>query len=261
MGLLVNRAERVGWRLAIADESRTAPEVIGAVLELAGSQCAPFRRSRHATTFLLQSPSGKAAADLFVKHFHPLAGRERLKSWFRRARRLRTERMTAALSAAGFLVPPILLHGIHRASRREVIVTWRAEGEGPIWALRGLRDSLGAKRAVLRALGAEVGRLHRAGFIHGDLTPFNIRIVRAERPRFAFIDNERTRLNPLLARKRRRLRNLVQLGRFELPGITRTDRMRVFRAYEVALHQRHSRSLEHRVAALLRRRMEGTANS
>jgi hypothetical protein len=41
-----------------------------------------------------------------------------------------------------------------------------------------------------------------------------------------------------------------------LAGITRTDRMRVFRAYEAAVYGHHSRSLERKVAAMLRRRME-----
>lgn len=164
--------------------------------------------------------------------------------------------MTAALRAAGFSVPPVLLHGAHRESHRELVVTARADGDGPILALRGLAGSITAKRGILRALGSEIGRLHLAGFIHGDLTPFNVRIVVDEPLRFAFIDNDRTRRNILFARERHRLRNLVQLGRFALPGITRTDRMRVFRAYEAALHRYHSRSLERRVAAMLRRRMQ-----
>lgn len=80
-------------------------------------------------------------------------------------------------------------------------------------------------------------------------------------PRFGFIDNDRTRRNVVVARERHRLRNLVQLGRFALPGITRTDRMRVFRAYEAALYGRHSPSLERRLAAMLRRRLERESNS
>jgi hypothetical protein len=261
MGLLACTVRRNGWRLAIADDRAPMPDVIKAALKLADSNCVPFRRSRHATTFLVRSASGRQDADLFVKHFDPPAGWERLKLWFRRTRPSRIERSTAALRAAGFFAPPILLSGVHRESRREVIVTARAEGDGPILALRGLDGSIAAKRAVLSALGAEVGRLHRAGFIHGDLTPFNIRIVIDEPPRFAFIDNERTRRNAVIARRRRRLRNLVQLGRFALPWISRTDRMRVFRAYEAALYRCHSRSLERQAAAMLRRRAERDLNS
>ena len=261
MTLLVYTTKQNGWRLAVADDPEPAPEVIQAALELADSKCVPLRRSRHSRTFLLRSASGKEDADLFVKHLDPPAGSERLKSWFRRARPSRTARITAALRSAGFFVAPILLYGVHPESRRELIVTSRAEGDGPILALRGLNGSIAAKRAVLYALGAEVGRLHRAGFIHGDLTPFNIRIVTDEPPHFAFIDNERTRWNPIIARRRRQLRNLVQLGHFALPGITRTDRMRVFRAYETAVRGCHSRALERKAAAMLRRRAERSLKS
>jgi hypothetical protein len=243
-----------GWRLYLASDRIPAPDVIEAVLKFANGNCLPFRRSLHATTFLLNSPSGKPGADLFVKHLDPPAGKDRLKSWFRAARVSRTERATAALIAEGFCAAPIVLHGVHRQSRREVIVTARAEGDGPILALRGLNGSITTKRAVLRALGTELARFHRAGFIHGELTPFNLRILIDEPPRFTFIDNERTCRYPLIARRHRRLRNLVQLGHFALPGITRTDRMRVFRAYEAAFYRRHSRPLERKVAAMIRRR-------
>lgn len=255
------RIEQHGWRLVIADDFPQSGEVIQNVLKLDGGNDAPFRRSRHALTFLLPSHRGNADADLFVKFFDPPAGWKRLKSSWRRSWSSRAARMTAALRASGFSAPPVLLYGAHRESRRQIIVTTRAEGDGPILALRGLGASIAAKRAVLRALGREIGRFHLAGFIHGDLTPFNIRIVTDEPPCFAFIDNDRTRRNLVIARGRRRLRNLIQLGRFDLPGITRTDRMRVFRAYETALYGRHSRRLEHRVAAMLRRRIQRESNA
>jgi hypothetical protein len=230
--------------------------VLRAILDLADSQRVPLRRSRHASTFVLTSPSSQSGEDLFVKYFDPPAGWARLKSWYRRSRSSTTARITAALCTAGFSVPPVLVQGVHPGSQRELVVTARAAGDGPIIALRGLDGSISAKRAVLRALGTEVARLHLAGFIHGDLTPFNIRIIADEIPKFAFLDNDRTRRNVVIARARRRRRNLVQLGRFGLPGITRTDRMRVFRAYETALYGCHSRSLERKIAAMLHRRMQ-----
>jgi Lipopolysaccharide kinase (Kdo/WaaP) family len=260
MGALVCIHEH-GWRLAVADDLARAPEVIQAALQLADATRLPFRRSRHAVTFLIRSPSGQQEADLFVKYFDPPIGWERLKSWCRRSRPSRTARITSLLRAAGFSVPPVLLHGVHRESHRGLIVTPRADGDGPVLALRGLDGSIAAKRAVLRALGEEVGRLHLAGFIHGDLTPFNIRIVIDEPPRFGFIDNDRTRRNVVIARGRSRLRNLVQLGRLALPGVTGTDRMRVVRAYEAVLYGRHSRSLERRLAAMLRRRTQRDLSS
>jgi hypothetical protein len=246
--------EQDGWQLVIAERLASAPELIRAALTADGSEYAPLRRSRHAVTFRLCSADGAPGADLFVKHLDPPARWQRLKSIFRGSRSLRAERATRLLAAAGFLAPEVVLRGTHGKNRREILVTRQAEGDGPIVALRGLNGSVEAKRVVLRALGAEIGRLHRAGFIHGDLTPFNIRIVVDEPPRFAFLDNERTRSHVVIACRRRRLRNLVQLGRFALPGITRTDRMRVFRAYEAKLYRRHSRSLERKAAAMLRRR-------
>jgi hypothetical protein len=244
-----------GWSLIAADVLTHTSTVIKQALQLPANARAPIKRSRHASTFVLSLSSWESRGDLFVKHFDPLIGIGRIKSWFRGSRCSRTQRITAALSSAGFLVPPLLLYGVNRKTRSELIVTERAEGEGPILALQALRGSIAAKRAALRALGGEIGRLHRAGFIHGDLTPFNIRFVIDEPPRFAFIDNDRTRRNFLIGRQRRRLRNLVQLGRFRLSGITRADRVRVFRAYEAALYGSHSSSRERKLAAMLRSRL------
>ena len=68
---------------------------------------------------------------------------------------------------------------------------------------------------MLRALGAEVARLHRAGYIHGDLTPYNIFVTGLQPPQFVFIDHERTRRTILSRFERPRMRNLVQLGHLE----------------------------------------------
>src|SRR5206468_2668804 len=81
--------------------------------------------------------------------------------------------------------------------------------------------------ALLRRLGAEVARLHRAGFVHGDLVPPNVRVVGEC---FIFLDNDRTRRSRLLVGLVGR-RNLVQLGRFVVPGLTLSDRARVLAAY------------------------------
>jgi hypothetical protein len=111
------------------------------------------------------------------------------------------------------------------------------------------------KRAVLRALGAEIARLHRCGFVHGDLTPFNIFFVPAEPPRFVLIDHERTRRAGLIGRHRQALRNLVQLGRFDLPGLGARDRMRILAGYTALLERRGRRRLTRRVNAMLLRRI------
>jgi lipopolysaccharide kinase (Kdo/WaaP) family protein len=158
-----------------------------------------------------------------------------------------------ALAASGFAVAPILMLGDERESGRTMMVTAPVAGE-PLPRL--LRRASGApparRREVLRALGAEVARLHRAGFVHGDLTPYNIFVANGPPMRFSLIDHERTAL-PRLDWKRRRLRNLVQLCRFDLEGMGRTDRLRVVDAYGRAMGDA-PRRLMRRVTRMMRAR-------
>jgi len=76
--------------------------------------------------------------------------------------------------------------------------------------------------------------------VHGDLVPPNV-FVRDGR--FVFLDNDRTSRRPLAFGARR---NLVQLGRLVLPGITLTDRARVLAAY--AAERGLGRAARHRLA-------------
>ncbi len=61
-------------------------------------------------------------------------------------------------------------------------------------------------------LGNEIGRLHTAGFVHGDLRWGNVlvRDVNADQPVFVYIDNDRTRKYKQLP-DQERIKNLVQL--------------------------------------------------
>src|SRR5207253_7588963 len=129
-----------------------------------------------------------------------------------------------ALRGAGFGAPVAVAAG--RRAGEGLLATRDTGGDDLIATVIRLRDRR-AKRTLLRALGAEVGRLHAAGFVHGDLVPPNVRVVDG---RFVFLDNDRTRRGALLVRMAGR-RNLVQLGRFVVPGLTLTDRARVLAAY------------------------------
>jgi len=76
-----------------------------------------------------------------------------------------------------------------------------------------------------------VGRMHARGIVHGDLRWGNILVVEGpERPRFVFLDNERTR-QYLRTPKRKVLKNLVQLNFVSDELLTRTERARFWRAY------------------------------
>lgn len=179
---------------------------------LAAADTATVRTSRHARTVRLMS----AGDTLFVKRYPAPDG------W----RAVRAFRMGEALRAAGFGAPVAVLAG--RRGGEGLLVTRDGGGEELIAAVVGARRA--AKRALLRALGAEVGRLHEAGFVHGDLVPPNLRVVAG---RFLFLDNDRTRRSAALVYLAGR-RNLVQLGRFVVPGVTATDRARVLAGYAAA---------------------------
>jgi lipopolysaccharide kinase (Kdo/WaaP) family protein len=248
-----------GWRLQIADAGLTSglrEAAVARALEAArGALGAPKRRSRHASTWHLRIAAG-VDLEIFIKLLDAPRGLDALKRLVRGGRVDHVARITQALNDAGFAAPPLLAYGRELASGREIMVTPQAEAEGPLRALKSLRAyPVDRKRAVLRALGAEIARLHRCGFVHGDLTPFNILFVRAEPPRFVLIDHERTRNAGPRAPRRRMLRNLVQLGRFDLPRITTTDRMRVVAGYTAMLERNTRRALTRRLNAMFARRI------
>jgi tRNA A-37 threonylcarbamoyl transferase component Bud32 len=251
-----------GWRLNLADgglRPGLREAVVARALEAArGELGAPRRRSRHASTWQIRIGAG-TGSEIFIKLLDAPRGLGAIKQLLRGGRASHVARVTRDLNDSGFLAPPLLVYGRETASGREIIVTPGAEGDGPLRTLKALRagaaDVINRKRTVLRALGAEIARLHRCGFVHGDLTPFNIFFVRAEPPRFVLIDHERTRRTGPIGRRRRTLRNLVQLGRFDLPGLSATDRMRILAGYTAMLERRDRRRVTRRVNAMLGRRI------
>jgi hypothetical protein len=193
-----------GWRGWL---DAGAPDCVAACLEAARG--GGGRTSRHARTIRLVA-GGEA---LWVKTY-PAPGGHRATRAFHAGQ---------ALAAAGFAVPAVVL--VARRGQEGLLVTRDTGGEDLIAAVGGAAP--GARRALLRRLGTEVARLHRSGFVHGDLVPPNLR-VRGET--FVLLDNDRTRRSRWLVALAGR-RNLVQLGRFVVPGLTLSGRARVLDAY------------------------------
>ena len=268
--------ERDGWRLFFAAGQRyTAelakaqcvgdPELVGktnadlverALAAACGRLGRPFRRSRHAVTWWVRN-GGNAAGDTFIKILDAPRGLRKLKHLLSQPREEYVARIVDELVAADINAAPVLIYGHETATGRGMIVTARARGVALPRALQMTgAEGLVHKRALLQALGEEIARLHRAGFVHGDLTPYNVVVERGEPPRFVFIDHERTCRAPIVGPMRHRLRNLVQLGRLELPGLTRADRVRVLRAYADAVVVCNPRRVMRRAAAMLARRLD-----
>lgn len=199
------RWETAGWQGLVRPDLVVTP---AAVLPLVAADGG--RRSRHARTQRVETGSGV----VYVKVYPAPGGR----------RAVRAYRMGRALVRGGFGAPHALLVG--RGGSAGVLVTQEVAGRPLLEAVAhvGARHR---KRALLRALGAEVGRLHGAGFVHGDLVPSNVLVADAG---LVFLDHDRTRRSPLLVWWHAR-RNLVQLGRFVAPGVSLTDRARVLDAY------------------------------
>ena len=187
------------------------------------------RTSRHARTTSIRGRDGV----LWVKHW------EAPGAW----RAWRAFRMGEALVAAGFAAPETVL--VAARGNAGLLVTRDTGGEELLAAAARLGEDRAAKRRLLRRVGAEVARLHEAGFVHGDLVPTN---VRARGDELVFLDNDRTRRSRLLVAFGAR-RNLVQLGRFVVPRLTATDRARVLAAY--AAGRGLGRARRHRLAAWL----------
>jgi serine/threonine protein kinase len=267
------RFDRGPWRFLIpeggADRSAISQEhlqenLIDAVIAtVAGQRGAPFRRSRHATTWRMEVTSANGARfRIFVKQLDSARGwLARIKSQSRVRRVEHVVQISDDLRRDGFGVPRILLSGENLDTGNELIVTTEVAGfmvtrwMNPAQAT-GMRD----RRAIFIKLGEEIARLHRDGYIHGDLTPYNIFVTHGDGLSITFIDHERTwkttRLSINLARER--LRNLVQLGHFEVPGVSRADKLRVFNSYSEAYgwskFARH-RSLR-RLLKMIKRRLE-----
>jgi hypothetical protein len=255
---------RGGWTFFLPDyDARLSEELRERLIDSAfaaidGTMAIRVRRSRHAETWFERFDQ-VGGPNAYFKVLDPIRGLNRLRWIFKRRRAAHVAAISERLRADAVGVPEILLLGVEHRGGREIIVTARIEGSNVARHLRAAK--LAARRVVLRALGAEVARLHRAGYIHGDLTPWNIFITGLEPPQFVFIDHERTRRTILSRFERPRMRNLVQLGHLELSGITNTDRMRVWYGYCAAFSARRRRAGRRRVAAMLRRRMSQHKNA
>jgi len=253
------RVSRGGWRFFWLDyDARFSEEmrerfIDNAFAAIDGTLPKRIRRSRRAETWLQNIPDGPSV------YYKVLDAPRGLEAWWRplsRARAAHVAAISLRLRRDGFDSAEVLLIGAEEIARgREIIATERIEGRMISWHIRAPREHLARKRAILHALGSEISRLHRAGYIHGDLTPYNIFVTAFDPPRFAFIDHERTRHTWRAHLERQRLRNLVQLGHANLTGLSDTDRMRVWCGYRASMPIRRSKSVLRRVVTMIQTRI------
>jgi tRNA A-37 threonylcarbamoyl transferase component Bud32 len=177
-------------------------------------------------------------AGIYYKEFLPRNRWESLKARLRGSRCERAVTMAEALAKRGFHTPAVLASG-NIDAHRDYLLTESVDAAGiASYFASYLRNSgsaatLAWKRRLIRALGREIGRMHSQGIIHGDLRPNNVLIEFAQpTPTFHFIDNERSRCWPRQPAQKLIDKNLIQIGMLYPLDISRSDRLRFFRAYQ-----------------------------
>jgi hypothetical protein len=197
--------------------------------------------AKHPQTLEMCGAVGSGSDHFYLKVFHARGGIFVPKELFRRSKAFHSLRINAALADAGFDVPGAIAAGEQRRHgrlRRAFVLSPAIDGvPAPVflrnrYGSTASQSSLAEKRLGLKQLAELVSRLHRLGFVHGDLVPSNLLVSEtAGGIRFVFMDNDRTRRFPPWLQGGLWRRNLVQLNRFPLPGITLQDRVRFFRFY------------------------------
>lgn len=224
------------WRLSVLP-SHWHPKLEEQVLTLVESAPA----AKHPKTIQLTAP-GDAETKLYLKIFHPPPGVVHLKSFFQRSKALRFLHQGLALSEAGFCAPLPIVAGERRRwglLQRAFVLTPAVAGR-PLtafmlecFASAAPRLTFRKKILALKSLALLIRKFHDCGFVHGDLVPSNIFVSAGQdgEPVFCFMDNDRTRRYPRWLPQKLWRRNLVQLNRFPLPGISLQDRVRFLRFY------------------------------
>lgn len=224
------------WRLWVLPD-HWSREFWTEILGLIGDQMPP----EHPLTQRFSFPTGGASNDFYLKIFGRSDLSGILKDCVRHSKAFRALMQGNALSERGFQVPLAVAAGEERSLgvlKRAFLLTRGINGSllphflrqyySPPLDLARLRS----KRKYIRQLALEVRRLHQNGFVHGDLVPYNILIQgQGEQLSFFYLDHDRTHRYPAWLPQGFWKRNLVQLNRFVLSGISLQDRMRFLRHY------------------------------
>lgn len=224
---------------------------------------APVQSSR--TAVVERGPAGPGERIHYFKRFLMRSSFDWLKHLLRPSRARRAWKGSRLAAGRGFDVPrpvcvlEIRLLGVVLGS---AIVTEAARADAASldnWLAGGPHVPPlppDRRKALAAGLGAEIGRLHAAALVHGDLRHSNI-LCWPDGPSFRFIllDNERTRRSHS---EREKARNLVQLNMARPGLLSPADRIAFWHAYcrQCPLPPRQRRRLRTEVAGWTARRLQ-----
>lgn len=180
--------------------------------------------------------------DLFVKFFHPVHWRYRMKAPFLKTKAKWAWENAQLLLREGFQTPPVVIAGERRVFRfvqKAFFVTEAVDAVSLKTILKGSLDAWLSERGMTRKffflqLGRLIGSLHAKGIYHGDLHSGNLWISDSSRGEdfgLYFLDNEGARHFRSSLPKSRRLHDLRDLNDLRLVSITAKDRGYFFRGY------------------------------
>lgn len=193
--------------------------------------------ARHPQTMELAHQIDGEEKRFFLKVFHRTSLIAAVKDQLRRSPAVGSWRQGLALTEAGFNAPLAIAVGMEsglRLARREFILTAHIAGAPlPAYLKCAGASLLPTKRNHIQSLARLIRRFHEIGFVHGDLVATNIFVVAHGKAKleFYFMDNDRTRRYPSWLGQSLWKRNLIQLNRMPLPGISLQDRMGFLHAY------------------------------
>ncbi len=193
----------------------------------------PGWRRVHSSAYTKVAYSGRL--ELYYKQFLSHNRLEHIKAMFRGSRATRAKHNSDALLYMGFDAPATICQGtlpqgdeylFTQACPGHTLTEWlqvRAPLHQTVHRPR--------RRELLFHLGTFIGRMHAAGFVHGDLRPGNILAAQHDGGfRFTLLDNERNS-QKVPPPGRRVLRNLMQLNMLPLKHLSRRERLLFFRAW------------------------------
>jgi len=217
--------------------------------------------ARHAsarTAVVYRGEVGSPAIPCFFKQYRHRDAADPFKHLFRASRARRAWRNSLLCLGLGFRVPaPLcLMEARQFGFVRFCALATEAVEDAPDagWWLGSPRaGDREWRRDFLRRLGRELGAWHRAGLYHGDPRAANL-LYRERDASFHWLDCERTRRYHHLP-VRRRINDLMKLN-YDRHPVSRTDRMRVWKAYleSAGLTRSEARELRRRVVARTQRR-------
>ena len=192
----------------------------------------------------------------YFKEFIPKSTLEVFKSKFRGTRCQIWAQQAEVARDLGFDVPEVLDTGVLN-NKNHYLITSAGPTDSTQDYLKktGQHDEANRQRWI-KNFGAFVGRMHKAGIVHGDMRPGNILMEPTTEGRFVMIDIERNSLHKLvpmgLVKK-----NLVQLAKkLTFKEFTAKDRVNFFRSYNEAygrFDKKQQKRLAYDVIALVKK--------